>query len=195
MKIISKHKDYYDYLQGIYGIDDLLVYDRRFSHFAKPDLDSNVFCNSYIFAICNKLYNVYHYKDKFYYTLDELKELEKILYIDKVNIVGSRTQFRAPNDWNKLQGRPTDVNTALRQPILLNVPYLGTWTYKDMRFSPVILDDFKFAKIIPAHDIFVEVSAFIAWMKDNPPLPNNQTNTEKIVSHGFDLKKSFRHRN
>jgi hypothetical protein len=27
MKIISKIKDYYDYLQGIYGIDEKLVLD------------------------------------------------------------------------------------------------------------------------------------------------------------------------
>ena len=29
MKIIDKYKDYYDYLQGIYGQDPLAVYDRR----------------------------------------------------------------------------------------------------------------------------------------------------------------------
>lgn len=29
MKIIDNKKDYYDYLAGIYGIDDLIVYDRR----------------------------------------------------------------------------------------------------------------------------------------------------------------------
>lgn len=31
MRIISKRgiKDYYDYLQGTYGIDPLVVYDRR----------------------------------------------------------------------------------------------------------------------------------------------------------------------
>ena len=29
MKIISKYKDYYDYLGGIYGRDDTLTYDRR----------------------------------------------------------------------------------------------------------------------------------------------------------------------
>ena len=29
MKIISKYKDYYDYLTGIYGVDDKIVLDRR----------------------------------------------------------------------------------------------------------------------------------------------------------------------
>ena len=31
MKIIDNKKDYYDYISGIYGIDDLAVYDRRSS--------------------------------------------------------------------------------------------------------------------------------------------------------------------
>jgi len=29
MKIISKHKDYYDYFQGIYGVDKMKILDRR----------------------------------------------------------------------------------------------------------------------------------------------------------------------
>jgi hypothetical protein len=29
MKIIDNKKDYYDYLAGILGVDDLVVYDRR----------------------------------------------------------------------------------------------------------------------------------------------------------------------
>lgn len=29
MKIIDNKKDYYDYLASIYGIDELIVYDRR----------------------------------------------------------------------------------------------------------------------------------------------------------------------
>jgi hypothetical protein len=28
MKIISKHKDYYDYFQGIYGVDKMKILDR-----------------------------------------------------------------------------------------------------------------------------------------------------------------------
>ncbi|MBQ2175011.1 MAG: hypothetical protein II453_08095 [Alphaproteobacteria bacterium] len=37
MKIIDNKKDYYDYLSGIYGIDDLIVYDRRNSKILKAD--------------------------------------------------------------------------------------------------------------------------------------------------------------
>ena len=37
MKIIDNKKDYYDYLSGIYGVDDLVVYDRRGSVTLNPD--------------------------------------------------------------------------------------------------------------------------------------------------------------
>jgi hypothetical protein len=29
MRILDKHKDYYDYLAGIYGIDNTVFFDRR----------------------------------------------------------------------------------------------------------------------------------------------------------------------
>ena len=37
MKIIDNKKDYYDYLSGVYGIDNLIVYDRRGSVPINPD--------------------------------------------------------------------------------------------------------------------------------------------------------------
>lgn len=37
MKILDNKKDYYDYLSGVYGIDELIVFDRRDSFLLKPD--------------------------------------------------------------------------------------------------------------------------------------------------------------
>ena len=37
MRIIDNKKDYYDYLSGVYGIDNLIVYDRRGSVPINPD--------------------------------------------------------------------------------------------------------------------------------------------------------------
>ena len=50
MKIIDRNKDYYDYLQGIYGMDELVVYDRRDSFpidVSKPICDKGSFCRDY----------------------------------------------------------------------------------------------------------------------------------------------------
>lgn len=39
MKIIDNKKDYYDYLSGVYGIDNLAVYDRRGSSVLSSSLE------------------------------------------------------------------------------------------------------------------------------------------------------------
>lgn len=38
MKIISKNKDFYDYLVGLYGEDEKLVYDRRLNFYQNPTI-------------------------------------------------------------------------------------------------------------------------------------------------------------
>jgi hypothetical protein len=57
MKILDKRKDYYDYLQGIYGIDELVVYDRRDSFpidVSKPICDRGTYCRDYYNANCDR---------------------------------------------------------------------------------------------------------------------------------------------
>lgn len=49
MRIITKIKDYYDYLQGVYGIDDKVIYDRRDAIYIDPsrgcmDMGFGMFC-------------------------------------------------------------------------------------------------------------------------------------------------------
>ena len=39
MKIIDSRKDYYDYLVGEFGIDDLIVFDRRNSKIIQTDIE------------------------------------------------------------------------------------------------------------------------------------------------------------
>ena len=41
MKIISKYKDYYDYLQGIWGMDEKLTLDRT-EYTTTPSLKSSL---------------------------------------------------------------------------------------------------------------------------------------------------------
>jgi hypothetical protein len=56
------------------------------------------------------------------------------------------------------------------------------------------LTDFGLAKYVPADEMYQKVYAFISYLKDHPEIPNKQTNEEKLLSHGFDKKISFRHR-
>lgn len=40
--------------------------------------------------------------------------------------------------------------------------------------------------------MYQKVYAFLSWLKDNPVPPNNQSDKDKIASHGMDVKRSFR---
>ncbi len=197
MKIISKYKDYYDYLQGEFGIDDVLTYDRRSDNIIRPlqDPPDDPFARCYSFAICNQGYAVFSYNNKFYHTIDELVKLDVIL-----KKAGKRTIFTLGYGYHKNQRKAiwdtfnpkTDINKKLRKPVLVsseNSPFA-----KDEGWEIPLLREFGFARIIDPKTLFIEISNFMGWLNDNPEIPNKQTNKEKIVSHGFDLKKSFRHR-
>lgn len=211
MKILSKHKDYYDYLQGVYGIDELKILDRLSNQpLIKPEINlnnNNVY--HYTFAICNQLYDVYVRNGKFYHTYEEFVELNYI-HNEKIAIHYNNERYVYNSDgknnyyskhitkniWNKLQGREYKINSKLRIPILVDLKtvtyYYGFKEY-DWCYN-VILDDFKFIKKLDAQTIYTKLDTFIGWLNDNPEKPNNITNDEKIETKGFDKKKSFRHR-
>ena len=66
MRIIDNKKDYYDYLMGVYGIDDMVVYDRRGSTvFTKTEFEKlfiphsdnqSIYAKEVIAKIGNKVY-------------------------------------------------------------------------------------------------------------------------------------------
>lgn len=201
MKIISKYKDYYDYLTGIYGIDELAVYDRTKHqlNMLEPDFNS-LDPIRYDIAICNQIYVVYLYKNNFYHTVDELIELDKLLIQNNKNtitwikksVINNIVHKHYENRF-KSENKKTNINKKLRQPILISI-YSRYNMEKHIDWSNCILQDFKFAKYIKPEDIFKQISEFLLWLNDNPEIPNNQTNTEKILAHGFDLKSSFRNK-
>jgi hypothetical protein len=219
MKIISKHKDYYDWAVSIYGIDPIMVYDRRNSGLERPFQDipsiNRPVVTKHEFSICNRIYIVYQFMNKFYHTVDELVELHNIL--DENNIDDRfLTKHRYGYDgidirqiaemkfkeWNT----SSDVNMSLRKPVLLKTiggkfEYITQhtnrfWQDSDKKdkssWSLPDLSLYGFAKWYDAQQIFQDIYAFISWTKDNPEIPNNQTNDEKIHSNGFDTKSSFR---
>lgn len=220
MKIISKHKEFYDYLQGIYGIDEKVIYDRRTENLVKPNIYTMNECYEYIFAICNKLFVLYNYKNKFYHTVEEIVELDDLLRKDnKVPIIA--IGYKKSSNDNKLEAAIslyertnliTNVNKITRQPVLIKCDFFGSGEFKapievnngsyygkqyskhDASWSIPLLTDFGIASYYPAEKIYQDIVAFIGWLVDNPPLPDTQTNEGKILSHGFDLKESFRHR-
>ena len=86
MLIISKYKDYYDYYQGIFGIDKTKVYER------KIDLKDNIFLdksdrfydtnkkeiNHITFYICSKSITFFYFNGNIYHSVDEIENMLKI---------------------------------------------------------------------------------------------------------------------
>jgi hypothetical protein len=166
MKIIcSKHqKDYYDHLVSYYGYDDHIVYDRRSNSLNKKrDWEDHL-----LFSICGEYIPV-------------LRKDGKFIFDPK----GLKLDFYDASLFRKYKNQKSPLNEQYRQPVLISVGY------PDKVAIPV-LKEFGFAAQIDAHEMYQKVYAFLSWLKDNPEPPNNQTDKEKIVSHGMDAKRSFR---
>lgn len=211
MRIISKHKDYYDYLQGIYGVDNNLVYNRKVNSnytIGESDDDALVYKT---FAIAGNIYKIYIYKKKIYHTIDEMVKLYTILPKDlKKDFVNFYTPFKFGKGITvgeslektieylyKETNIKTDINKLRREPVLIFNSYYRYEKDDDKDFSNwdiPLLNDYKFCTIFPAQEMYIKISTFFGWLKDNPEIKNNQSDLEKLTSHGFDKKKSFRHR-
>jgi len=205
MKILSKYKDYYDYYQGVFGMDESKTYDRRkvvelrniLGYDAEMDAKQE---RIFTFAICGIEYSMRYFRGKFYHTVEELAELDELVKdasmmtgwrrssygIDTVGWNSNNTDFK--KEFNKRNGIPTDVNHKMREPILMN--YQRKQSEPD--YVVPLLSSFDFHKIMDAKTIYIEIETFLGWLVDNPPLPDDQTNVGKIEGHGFDKKYSFR---
>ncbi len=209
MKILGKYKDYYDYLQGIYGVDPLLVLDRRYDNMLirRPEEETRDVTVHRRFFVGGKKYNMYYLNGDSYYTLDDLANLNKILLKKELALVSLPYEYGwdkwgedkklSEEWWNKENGVESDVNKVQRNPVL--VTEINHYTSyadrgKEVVYHPCILKQWDFHKVLPAPETYNEVSAILGYLVDNPVIPNNQNDLEKAVSHGFDTKISFRHR-
>jgi hypothetical protein len=204
MKIISKFKDYYDYLQGIYGIDEKLILDRT-EFYRTPKFPPNGLVNIYI---CGYEYEGVCLNGQYYWESDiekiALKSKKRRYWIrggDEKDYYTVDLKLSNQSLTQVLKKRVNSVvNDKLNYPILINVlgGELGlTYKHRDyhyfehhQEFSKFpILADYGFQRVLPAEDLWIQLSNWLSRTKD---IPNNQTNKEKILSAGFDLKTSFR---
>lgn len=190
MKIFSKTKDYWHYLVGVYGIDPVLIYDCRDSKKIQMPLPSNHWGSWRItIAVNNKTYQFFGLPDgQIGHTAEDILKYAQLSGYGPFAVGFGRFKPSlawAQREYQSENNLPTKINQERRQPILVEQGWSG-W------FVPTKLDDIKFHRVMDAHTIYTEVSEFLGWLNDNPEAPDNQTNKEKVVSHGFDLKTSFR---
>lgn len=207
MKIISKFKDYYDYLQGIYGIDEKLILDRT-KFVNRFPYGENAVAR---FFICGMVVEGLFRDGKFWYG-EELELIGKIrpsskywrnndkYYFvdrDKSNIRGDKyvqilkvpTPFKTWIQTQKsefYQNKTEDIcpNDKYDCPIMVS-SYFGD----GYELNPV-LSEYQFHKVFSAQDIWFMLTE---WLGREKQIKEMRSDKEKLLSNGFDLKTSFRH--
>jgi hypothetical protein len=219
MKIVSPFKDYYDYLVGVYGIDETIVYVRNtlakgyvttekkvfdFHPFAIPPGYKTKYVvvngrkylfvcpsNSYLVKPKWELYDFdkHHGHEFISQRYFRRKDLEE----QQKDYIGGTSQ--ALIDLSKEVGAPVFSVTGF------------SWverSKKTNRKYEYLLDDevpmlseYGFPNIIPANQLYQELEHYLCnVLRDSPDTKPPVTISDKdmIESKGFDKKISFRHR-
>jgi hypothetical protein len=186
MKIISKYKDYYDYLQGIYGVDDKLVLDRR--KFTTLPYFSN---GIYYVVIGNLIVQVLYNNRVFYCGESDMIKLGGKKDITSDDKIIYSTQF------DGYFGKKINTNIVVTPYICESrendsVIYIHGNNYHNTYSYPQ-LEQLGIAKVLKPHDIWIELSNYLSnqLTKNEKEVPIGDDKV-RIQSHGFDLKTSFR---
>lgn len=187
MKIISKYKDYYDYLAGIYGIDEYLVYDRT-KCYIEPYIPSN-------YSKVNL-----HIGE---WQIQGIWMDGKVLYGEEViPYIKKNNHYFYSNEKDKYYVLNDSYNTRiLKKPINLG-DKSPTWEYEcpilikngrgTFGLNP-ILKTYNVSKVFSAHEVWIILNEWLGKLKtkNEKPVPIGDDNL-RLLAHGYDLKTSFR---
>jgi hypothetical protein len=219
MKIISKFKDYYDYLSGVYGVDEKLVLDRTDFTSMINILPGYSPCILSV-LIADTLYEGLYHEGNFYWG----KDLLKLEYVD---VKRNRWLKKDPNfAYITIKGKemrislyPVENKECLNS--LHNIPImivdnliskeskykglLRTYSRNFNNFYDLqrgqevsllpnpILKDIGIQSILDPKTIWIELSAWLGKQvsKNEKQVPIGDDKI-RIEAHGFDYKTSFR---
>jgi hypothetical protein len=196
MKIISKYKDYYDYLMGIYGVDEKIVLDR--TEFDTWSFSEGV---TTFFIAGKRIDGYYREADARWFFGEELVKLEP----QKKKYSRWYYRYRSKYTGPKNDLRVVHIKTANSDRLVPTYPDLREDETKTnekhncaiMCTSGIANDYLKYpkllltgiVKILPPQDIYLMLCA---WLAPKDVTADNRTDKEKIISAGFDTKTSFR---
>lgn len=224
MIIKSNFKDYYDFVANIYGGGDPKVqYFRKPVTSDKTIVNIKITDNK-TYRLLNNLYRnsnlLLDHSFKiicvhgFIFLVVKNKDLKSThkysvfslenhpdLYQNLCGKVGFFVSRHKVEDFiYKEHSFATDIAKVIDQPVfsISNCFYEGKDVWKFIIEENIpILQDYGIASIIPAQTMYQELAYFITnKMRENPDILVSSTlsDKEKIASHGFDNKSSFRHR-
>ena len=222
MKIIDNKKDYYDYLQGILGQDELVVYDRRGSKVvSESETYLPNFPTDYDVYFCKKPFNCDEpkkkikgwYSTKYKNRADRWNSFKYRDYVEEGSIyhlfleVGYNQFIFEIERYLDKEGK-LHIDTDLvdhrevkkdkkksKAPLFIGklyFKYCDTIDKIDGIDNPILADTW-IPKFIPPTDMWNMLYEYISSLRDKE-FTDSRTNDQHIESHGFDKKISFRKR-
>lgn len=211
MKIISKFKDYYDYLSGVWGEDPLLTYVRKSEY--TPIYDCND-CTKVKIYIGGMLVEALLYKGVFYYGENIevfTSELPWYITMGKSSFNSSRLEYgnvTLDKDSVVFIARNTLRDGQIdpyRDMFILRKPIVDTQKVNERENCPVVLEihkkfyknpilkELKLNSFISPEQTYRLISDWLSLQRTKAEdRPDIRTNVQKVESHGFDNKTSFR---
>lgn len=206
MKIISRFKDYYDYVGHQMGmIDPKIVYDRNKKiveteesnfllnilnpfPYSSRKLDMMGLDLKYL-CVNGKLVTLYNLmKENRFYRVVSKEIFDQ--YLNKVFYYRRSYQF-SPFETSKLVD---DLSKSIQQPIFM-CSRIGYKVFVEEDIP--ILKNHNYSSIQSPQQIYQDIEHYITnVLRTNPDtlVPVEVEDKHKITQHGFDIKKSFRHR-
>lgn len=204
MRIIDKNRDYYDYLQCY---NDDVVYDRRNSYILTNDDILNLYnVHSYRYeetTKCNLLLKVGYSNwlvgvefTKFHTDACNLKKADDY----NLELIECWTDY---NKCNKLELGCVRKDYTLEHLFSKKYDYKeklvesikrGSYEYIKCFMSDhekIIFNKTKIPSVVKAEDLYNGFDEYLSHLKDDVAT-DNMSDIEKVESHGFDKKSSFR---
>lgn len=197
MKIIDNKKDYYDYLSGIWGIDDKVVFDRRGSRVCEDAVEDMkmTFDEWGGFEVVDCYVKI----GEWVYGFGKDAGSGRMVLMDK--IVGGRWRERIdtsnPVEYGKFPMRkelPDDIVSMYYRIFKTNGKKDGLLYgfHRSVTISNPLLGQFDFIKkYIPPEEAWQKIYDCISKMNDKEII-DNRSDIEHLESAGFDRKTSFR---
>jgi len=195
MKIISKYKDYYDFLVGIYGEDNNIVLDR--SDFELPRYSTPIVVTFYIAGMSIDGYwdgkKFYFGEDLIrfcnnqkidtkYFTKWRLKWMKRVIDSNAV-IIYNESLSESQTAYPGLRIDETKVNEKC------NCAIMCTNQIRNQYIRYPRLDDFGIITILPPHLIYIMLTD---WLAPKEKVEAKMDDIDKLIAFGFDKKTSFR---
>lgn len=181
MKIVSKVKDYYDYLVGIRGLDEDIVYDRR-NCFVFNEFHHSEFIRGGKFR--------YSFLPIYYYVL----EVGYTHYLFSLVPTGGSVDVKLIKRFKvekKKSNSPMSF-ISVRYNVYRKSSEIEYTKRLDLIWENPILKNTWVPTFIPAEDIFDDLYDYLISIRE-PQMTDNRTDVEKLEAKGFDRKTSFRH--